>query len=128
MCLNAGSFATLIGEKSGLMKPIKASSVNAIPEVAEFISRLSRGSDLWVLCRKALVALGGNIFAGVQVEKDRIPRFYVEKYGVTNLCVFRLDASRRLVYTWISDANGVSVNILEVFLDHKKYEKRFGYR
>lgn len=109
------------------MKQKKASSVNAVPEVAMFIAGLPKGSDLWLLCKKALDALSENIFAGVLVEKSRIPRFYIEKYGVTNVSVLRLDASRRLIYTWIGEASGVSVNILEIFLDHKQYEKRFGY-
>jgi hypothetical protein len=109
------------------MKQRKASSVNATPEVAEFITKLPKGGELWKLCKKALIALSDNIFAGTQIEKSRIPKFYIEKYQVTNINVFRLDASRRLVYTWIPDANGVSVNVIEIFLDHKQYEKRFGY-
>lgn len=109
------------------MKPRKASSVKAIPEVAELILRLPKNSELSNLCKKALIALSDNIFAGTQVEKSKIPKFYVEKYAVTNINVYRLDASRRLVYTWIADSSGVSVNIIEIFLDHKQYEKRFGY-
>lgn len=109
------------------MKPKKASSVKATPEVAEFISKLPKGSDLWNLCKKALLALTDNIFAGTQVEKNKIPKFYIEKYGVTNINVFRLDSSRRLIYTWIADSGGISVNIIEIFLDHKQYETRFGY-
>jgi len=109
------------------MKPKKASSVYATPEVAKFISKLPKGGELWNLCRKALAALSDNIFAGAQVEKSKIPKYYVEKYALTNISVFRLDASRRLIYTWVGDSKGVSVNILEIFLDHKQYEKRFGY-
>ena len=76
---------------------------------------------------KAKNTLYGNIFAGSQVEKDKIPHYYIEKYGISNLFVFRLDSGRRLIYSLIADANGISVNIIEVFLNHKQYEKRFGY-
>jgi len=110
------------------MKQRQASSINATPETAEFIAKLPKDGELRKLCRKALVALSDNIFAGTQIEKKRIPKFYIEKYGVTNLSVFKLDASHRLIYTWIADANGISVNIIEIFLDHKQYEKRFGYK
>jgi len=89
-----------------LWLPKKASSVYATPEVAEFISKLPKGGELWNLCRKALVALSDNIFAGAQVEKSKIPKYYVEKYAVTNISVFRLDASRRLIYTWVGDSKG----------------------
>lgn len=110
------------------MKHRKASSVKATPEVSEFISTLPKSSGLLNLIKKALAALGDNIFSGTQIEKGRIPKFYIEKYGVTNINILRLDASRRLIYTLIADADGISVNILEIFSDHKQYEKRFGYK
>jgi hypothetical protein len=110
-----------------LKKKKRASAVNATIEVADFIYALSKGGNLWKIMKKAESALFENIFAGTQVEKEKIPRHYVEEYGVSNLFVFRLDSGRRLTYTLIADVNGISVNIVEVFLDHRQYEKRFGY-
>jgi hypothetical protein len=109
------------------LKQRKASSVNATQEVADLILKLPKNGEIRNLCKNALIALSDNIFAGTQVKKSKIPKYYIEKYAVTNINVFRLDAKRRLVYTWVADANGVSVNILEIFVNHRQYEKRFGY-
>jgi hypothetical protein len=110
-----------------LNKKRPASSVNAAQEVWGLISTFPEGSDLKNNLEKAKSALYENIFAGRQVEKDKIPFYYVKKYGVNNLFVYRLNSNNRLIYTLVADANGISVNIIDVFLSHKLYEKRFGY-
>lgn len=61
------------------------------------------------------------------MKKDKIPPFYIREYGVHNLYVLRLDSACRLIYTLIFDGVGISINIVEVFLDHKQYERRFRY-
>lgn len=46
---------------------------------------------------------------------------------MNNLYRLRLDRKRRLTYTILSDEEGIKVVILEVFPDHKSYDRRFGY-
>lgn len=60
-------------------------------------------------------------------SKKENPKILHQKYGIYNLNVMNLDSTRRLTYTLIFDGIGVSVNILEISLDHKLYERRFGY-
>lgn len=67
-----------------------------------------------------------NMFAGERVERRKFPRYYVQKFGVSNLYKFNLDVRTRLVYTLVAEEGGVAVVVLEI-LDHKKYERRFGY-
>jgi len=109
------------------LKRKKPSSVRATPEVADFISRLKKGSYIDKIINNAIETLKENMFVGENVQKKKIPECYIEKYDLYNLYVMDLDSSRRLTYTLIFDGAGVSVNILEIFLDHKQYEKRFGY-
>jgi hypothetical protein len=66
------------------------------------------------------------MLAGTRIEKRKFPRVYVQKHGITNLYKYNLDASNRLIYTLVTDKSGIAVIVLEI-LNHKEYEKRFGY-
>ena len=109
------------------MKKKKPSSINAVPEVADFISRLDKGSYPDKIITKGRKALEQDICAGKAVQKKKIPKYYMKKYELHSLYVLDLDSSSRLTYTLLADGAGVSVNILEIFLSHKKYERRFKY-
>ncbi len=109
------------------MKQNRPFSVNATPRIVTLISGLSDDDPFRIKIDNALDKLKENFFVGNQVEKSKIPRFYVTKYHVSNLFVLRLDLSRRLIYTLISNKDGIAVIIVDIFLDHKAYETRFGY-
>jgi len=104
----------------------KPSCVKAVKDVADFISSLERDSYLHQIVDKALDVLKENMFAGQLIEKKKFPKTYIQKYGITNLYKYNLDKSHRLTYTLVADVSGVAVVVLEI-LDHKEYEKRFGY-
>lgn len=105
----------------------KPSSVNATPEVANFISGLDKESHLGKILFNAKQKLEENMFAGEPVQKRLIPKYYTKKYKPNNLYVLDLDASRRIAYILLHNGTGVGVFIIEIFLSHKEYEKRFGY-
>lgn len=71
--------------------------------------------------------LKDNPFAGEQVQKSLIPKFYVEKYSIANL--WRIDLSNywRLIYTIQSNEVEIIDFVLNI-VDHKKYDKIFGYK
>jgi hypothetical protein len=71
--------------------------------------------------------LESNQCCGQQVRRRLFPEHYVSKYDVNNLWRLRLDSRRRLIYTLIGDRVQVSCVVLEV-LNHKDYDRRFGYR
>jgi hypothetical protein len=104
----------------------KPSCVKAVKAVADFVSSLDSDSRLRQIVDKALDVLEENMFAGQLIEKKKFPKIYVQKYGVTNLYKYNLDRSTRLTYTIVGDESGLAVVVLEI-LNHKEYEKRFGY-
>jgi hypothetical protein len=104
----------------------RPSCVKASREVAVFVSSLRKGSYLLKIVNVGLDVLKGNMFAGERIERRKFPKYYVQKYGVNNLYKFNLNSRTRLVYTLVADESGVAVVVLEI-MDHKRYEKRFGY-
>jgi len=70
-----------------------------------------------------------NPHYGDPISKKLIPREYIEKYGITNL--FRVELSNywRMLYT-LTDGESVIEIIAFVLniVDHKEYDKLFGYK
>ena len=64
---------------------------------------------------------------GKQVQKSKIPKYYVQKYGITN--VWRIDLADhwRLIYTIQSSEVEIIDFILNI-VNHEKYDKIFGYK
>lgn len=71
--------------------------------------------------------LKDNPFVGEQVQKNKIPQEYVNKYGITNLWRIDLADRWRLVYTIQSSEVEIIDFVLNI-VDHKKYDKIFGYK
>jgi len=71
--------------------------------------------------------LRDNPFAGEQVQKNLIPKYYVEKYEITNLWRIDLSDYWRLIYTIQSNEVEIIDFVLNI-VDHKKYDKIFGYK
>jgi len=69
-----------------------------------------------------------NMFAGDQVKKDRIPRYYIQRYGVNNLFRYDHPEGYRSCYV-VSYVDGVGVcpTVLDL-LSHDQYDKIFGYK
>jgi hypothetical protein len=63
---------------------------------------------------------------GICVRKKQIPRYYIDRWGVSNLYKCNLRQGWRLIYTLLGEAKGIIVLELEV-LPHDQYERRFGY-
>jgi hypothetical protein len=71
--------------------------------------------------------LDNNHLAGQKIQKKLWPDHYSEKYGIRNLWRLRLDSYWRLIYTLLGTKIKIMAVVLEV-LDHKKYNRRFGYK
>ena len=64
---------------------------------------------------------------GIHVEKRKIPKEYIIGYDVTNIWKVNLSGYWRMIYT----IRGTEVDIIAVvldILDHKAYDKKFGYK
>jgi Txe/YoeB family toxin of Txe-Axe toxin-antitoxin module len=76
---------------------------------------------------KAFKNLQEDAFCGIQIPKHLIPKEYTKRFGnITNLWKYNLPDAWRLIYTVKN--NKVSVlSVLLEWMDHKNYERRFGY-
>ncbi|MFH1229453.1 MAG: hypothetical protein V1678_03455 [Candidatus Aenigmatarchaeota archaeon] len=71
--------------------------------------------------------LKSNPEYGTHIQKDKIPKEYIQNYEANNLWKANLSEGWRMIYT----INGSEVDIIALILDifgHKAYEKKFGYR
>lgn len=78
----------------------------------------------WI--NRALDDLEENAFCGVQIPKRLFPKIYIWKYEIDNLWKYDLPKGWRLIYSATNNEVSVLSIILE-WMDHKNYEKRFGY-
>jgi len=75
---------------------------------------------------KGVAKLKRDREAGKRIPRRLIPREYAVKYGVTNLWKLNLDRYWRMIYTIVGDEVRLVSIIIEV-LNHKKYDRKFGY-
>jgi len=65
--------------------------------------------------------------SGQKIQKKLFPEYYKDKYGINNLWRLKLDNSWRMIYTLVGQRIRIIAVVLEL-LNHKKYNKRFGYK
>ncbi len=75
----------------------------------------------------ALDKLKQNMMIGDRIQRPQWPPYYAKRYGISNLWKYNMSRSARLVYTLLSEQGPWIAVVLEMFLTHKEYEKRFGY-
>lgn len=70
-----------------------------------------------------------NIHYGIPVAKHLIPAEYKLKYGITNMFRVELPNFWRMLYTLTDGESTVEIVafVLDI-MDHKKYNKKLGYR
>ena len=91
--------------------------------------KISKTEDrkLYEFLLRAFEDLEKNASSGIQIQKKLIPKEYTNKYGsLDNLWKYDLPNGWRLIYTIKKDQIIVLSIILE-WMDHKHYERRFGY-
>lgn len=65
---------------------------------------------------------------GNRIKKKQLwPKCYVDAFDVKNLFRLELSKGKRIIYSVYSVSDVRYCNVLEIFLNHKEYEKRFGY-
>ncbi len=70
-----------------------------------------------------------NIHYGEPIAKNLIPDEYKSKYGVTNLFRVELPNFWRMLYTLTNGNSEIEIVafVLDI-IDHKDYNKKFGYK
>lgn len=68
-----------------------------------------------------------DMHRGIQIPKSQIPKEFIDQYGVSNLWKINLPDYWRMVYTIIGNEFEI-ISVLLEFMDHKEYDRKFGYR
>jgi len=93
-------------------------------------SKADRGDGeakyLLELISKATAKLAQNPEAGKKIPRKLWPREYVQKYDVRNLWKYNLDSYWRMIYMLTGNQVEMFLIYLE-YLDHKEYDRKFGY-
>ena len=98
--------------------------------IIERLNKLQRSSyedkRLYANLDTAFDKLKINPYFGDRVLKKRIPKFYVEKYGIDNLLVMPIPGAWRLLYSVERFDDNIIVIIVD-FMTHTEYDRIFGY-
>lgn len=79
------------------------------------------------MLKKAFDAIEADCRFGVYIQKKKIPKYYTNKYGeLPNLWKYNLSDSWRLVY-FIASEGGDPVSVVVEWMNHREYDRRFGY-
>ena len=79
------------------------------------------------LIENGIAKLAKDREAGQKIQRKLWPKTYVQKYGINNLWRLRLDDNNRMLYTILGEQVRIMTVILEV-LNHREYDRRFGYK
>ena len=104
-----------------------ASQVKGSDEFYRVYRNLQRGSVEKRMVDSALDKLKQNMMAGDKIQRPQWPPYYMRRYSINNLWKYNMSKSSRLIYTLLSENGRWMVVVLEMFMTHKEYEKRFGY-
>lgn len=76
---------------------------------------------------QVITSLKNDLVVGEHLKCKAIPKYYIKKHNVQTLYRVSLPRNWRLIYTIQSFyENEATVLLLEI-MDHKQYNKRFGY-
>lgn len=82
--------------------------------------------QLYEFIGRAIKDLRTNPMCGIKIQKKLWPKEYCQKYDITNLWKYDLPNAWRVIYT-IETNELLILSIILEWLDHKEYERRFGY-
>jgi len=77
--------------------------------------------------KKELIKI--NMHYGEPIAKDKIPKEYMIKYGITNLFWVELSNFWRMFYSLTNNESEIEIIafVLDI-IDHKNYNKKFSYK
>lgn len=82
---------------------------------------------LYRFLEQAFENLEADAFSGIQIPKKQIPKALLKKYGIDNLWKYNLPNAWRLIYS-VGKQELIVISIVLEWLDHKAYDKKFGYK
>ena len=115
------------------MKIVKVILSPEAEEVYKYINKESESTKGERMLLKAInqkiELIKANPHYGDPIAKGLIPKEYIQKYKITNLFRVELPNFWRMLYTLTN--GGTSIEIISFVLDiidHKTYNKKFGYK
>jgi len=114
------------------MKQIRVRFSPEAEEVYKYINQHASTSKLERMILKAvnqkIELIKANSHYGDGIPKNLIPQEYKIKYGVTNLFRVELPNFWRMLYTLTAEGEIEIIAFILDIIDHKTYDKKFGYR
>lgn len=108
------------------IKEVAFADENLKKEYLRLKESKSEERQLFDLINRAIDDLKRNPLRGVKIPEKLIPKEYVKKYKINNLRKYNLPNAWRLIYTLTGNEIKI-VSIIIEWLNHKGYERRFGY-
>lgn len=93
----------------------------------EYYGTLPKSSKLYREIDNALDLLKEDPLCGNRIQHSKWPKCYVKAFNIQTLFRFELREGKRLIYTIYAKKEIRYCNVLEIFHNHKEYDKRFGY-
>ena len=84
-------------------------------------------SQLLRSIKQKIEFIKANPFYGDNISKALIPKEYIVKYNAKNLWRVELTNYWRMLYTIKGDQVEIICFVLDI-IDHKEYDKKFGYK
>jgi mRNA-degrading endonuclease RelE of RelBE toxin-antitoxin system len=115
------------------MKPVKVVLSPEAEEAYKQLNGLAANSKLErsILnsIKKKVELIKMNLHYGNPMAKKLIPKEYALRYGITNLFRVELSGFWRMLYTLTNDETEVVIVafVLDI-IDHKEYDRKFGYK
>lgn len=101
--------------------------ISGSKDFAKFYSNLPKTVPLKKHLDDAMDLLKKNPSTGNRIKTKMWPVKYIKKYDINNLYRYSLGSGWRMIYTIIGQQDRLNCIILEV-LDHRNYDKLFGYK
>ncbi|MGI0088398.1 MAG: hypothetical protein ACREBI_10665 [Nitrosotalea sp.] len=108
-----------------MRKPRPAVDVRKTIEFDKFLNSIPEGKTKNEVI-EAFSLLKEDCTRGDNIPKSLIS-YYIQHYGVNNAWRYELSGGARMIYAIVLESNGLAVYLLEGFVTHDEYEKRFGY-
>lgn len=105
---------------------IKGADASIIERLKKLQFSTYEEKRLYINLDKALDKLKLSPFIGDRIQKKRMPKFYIDKYGIDNLLVLPLPGAWRLLYSVERFDDNIIVIIID-FMTHTEYDRMFGY-
>lgn len=115
------------------MKTVRIVLSPEAEEVYVYLNKEAEKSKMEMSILKAINAkkelMKANPHYGNPIAKNLIPKEYTKKYGITNLFRVELPGFWRMLYTLTNNESELEIIAFVLnIMDHKEYNKKFGYR